>query len=470
MKKIIGLILFGLSILFFQTGLWANADIITFAKGKAIEISGEQDKTKTILFYNSTVGDAKKAYLFKVGIKIKNKVGTDIGNILEDDVIDEIGNQLNRVKGVPVQAIKFIWGDQDGNPLGQLPDGLQPFSFETTNYGVAEAGQGELAQTNRALKTFSTREDAKKALVNEIHLDFVKRAAAKYVTIVFDEDLKPIEISPETSAVGDLVYIGVLRKVVPPSSGGTAPENKYFEVEFSPCSLEPESPQLYIGDTHALDIRQAGAEAYEEFFFDPRRCFNSTVDITIKAGESKSKIAATGHYQLRQYNRYRGTLQLGTLFTDQHEVAFGLTTKDGKNVIYNKGPINNGPEYTVSLVLYSIFRYVEDLFSSGTRHYSGRDIVNDRSLIDCLGGIVGVGLNNPGNRFVLGLSFEPIYGVNLIGVVDFARMNELGAGLSVGSEFSGAEETLPIRHSWSRRFVLGISLDLRYVTAIFSKK
>jgi hypothetical protein len=466
MKKTNGLVLCGLFILFFQTGLWAKANIITFAKGKAIEISGERDKTKTILFYNSTVEDAKKAYLFKVGIKIKNKVGTDTGDILADDVIDEIGNQLSKVKGVPVQAIKFIWGDQDGNPMGLLPEGLQAFSTGTTEYGVAEAGQGDSVRTNKVLKKYPTRGEAKDALINEIHLDFVKRAAAKYVMIVFDEDLKPIEIWPETSAVGDLIYIGVLRKVAPEIS----PENKHFEIEFSPCSLEPESPQLYIGDTHALDILKAATEGYEEFFFDPRRCFNSTVDITIKAGESKSSITVTGHYQLRQYNRYRGTLQLGTLFTDQHEVSFGLTTKDGKNVIYNKGPINNGPEYTVSLVLYSIFRYVEDLFSSGTRHYSGRDIVNDRSLIDCLGGIVGVGLNNPGNRFVLGLSFEPIYGVNLIGVVDFARMNELGAGLSEGSEFSGAEETLPIRHFWSRRFVLGISLDLRYVTAIFSKK
>jgi hypothetical protein len=461
MKKTNCIVLFGLSILFSQTGLWARVELITFAKGRAIEIAGE--KVATTLFFNSVEADAKKALLFKVDIKIKetnDKVG--IGEVLQDGVIDEIGKQLKAVKGVPPQAIKFIWGDQEGNAKGSYPDSLQPFSFEGTVYGVPASSQGESTGTNMAFKTFPTMGEAKNALINEIHSDFVKRGAAKYVMIVFDEDLKPIEIWPEATAVGDLIYIGVLHK--------TTQEYKHFEVEFSPCSLEPESPQLYIGDTHALDIRKAAVEAYEEFFFDPRRCFDSTVEITIKAGKSKNDITATGRYQLRQYNRYRGTLQLGILFTDQHEVSFGLTTKDGKSVIYNKGPINNGPEYTVSLVLYSIFRYVGDLFSSGSRHYAGRDIVNDRSLIDCVGGIVGVGLNNPGNRFVLGLSFEPIYGVNLIGVVDFARMSELGAGLSEGSEFNGTEGTLPIHHFWSRRFVLGIALDLRYVTAIFSKK
>jgi len=80
----------------------------------------------------------------------------------------------------------------------------------------------------------------------------------------------------------------------------------------------------------------------------------------------------------------------------------------------------------------------------------------------------GVGLKNPGKRFALGFSVEALYGIKAIAVWDRARVPELAAGLTEGAAFTGAESDIPTVDVWKTKFEFGMSMDLRYVTALFS--
>jgi hypothetical protein len=432
-----------------------------FTIGHKIKFGEMLSQAKYILFYNSTESQ-EKGLLFSIEVKMKS-AGTD--QVLDDGVIQQIISgvqQSGLVNHVLREAIKFMWGDVQQHPIGDYSKDLSDFLLEgesppnqTPN---AETAKQEGAQEG---KSYPTQADAREALKKEIMNDAAQRGAGRYVIIIFDEDLMPRDVWPERSSVGDLIYVGVIQEA-----------NKgllYFNVEFAPCHLEPEAPQLYIGDTKFLSSLEAKKIEYGAILFPPRTCFDSTVEVRVKGGKDKNNITAEGIYSLRQYSRYRGTLQLGVLFTDQHNVSFGLKTDNQKKYIYNKGPMDSGPEYSASLVIYSFFRYIQELFS-GRSHFSGRDIVNEQTFLDRLGAVIGVGLKSPFDRFVLGLSFEIAYGINLVGAVDFAKLSELGAGLAEGAEYSGTEDSIPIHRFWSTKFVFGLSLDLRYVTALFSRQ
>ena len=388
-------------------------------------------------------------------------ISVDSNQFLSGGILDKIEGF---VKVQPVASRPYLvyqWVDNDNKLLGE------PRSFKF--YGEAD---GDVVPPNPppagtatklSLSNMDDKNKIRVKMMEEIETKAKTFQAENYTALIFDENLHLFYQSRPYGVAGDLIFVGIFfTDLIGPT------------IEFSPCSLEPESPLLYVGDTSVLGLLQSKGPGFKTYVFPPRRCFNSSVSIKIKAlkpdpSQKAEPSLIEGNFPLSQYNRYRGTLQMGVLFTDQHEVAFGLRTANDKKYIYNKGPVNNGPEYTASLVIYSIFRYVENLFST-KKHFSGRDIVNDRSFIDLLGAVIGVGLTNPVNRFVLGLSYEVAYGINLIGVVEFARHNQLGAGLAEGAEYSGTEDTIPIHQYWANKFVVGLSLDLRYVTALFSKR
>lgn len=244
------------------------------------------------------------------------------------------------------------------------------------------------------------------------------------------------------------------------------------QVEFTPCSLEPAAPALFVPATFPSISPEQAAEERPLLNLPPRRCFNSSVTVTI-AGRSSTidpvtrtvtQRAFSASYPLRQYDRYRGGLQVGVLFTQLHDVAYGLRTDGSINRIFSKGPIHQGPEYTASVVLYSLVRNIAELF--GGRRFYGRDIVNDQG-IDRLGGIIGVGLNHPGDRFFAGVSLELFRGVNIVGAYEYARITTL-SGYNENDPFTGSEASIPTAKRWDHDVVAGISLDTRYITALFS--
>jgi hypothetical protein len=284
------------------------------------------------------------------------------------------------------------------------------------------------------------------------------------VAVLFDENLKVVHLSRDYSAVGDWIFVGVLRD--------KAESTGNISVGYSPCAAEPEAPQVYVGDTFTVSGEQAAEVEYIIEKFPPKRCFNTQVTITVtKKGldpTTRAEVTIEGEYVLQQYKRYRATLQMGVLFSNLQEQTFALMKNGAESTIYSKGPENTGPQYVTSLVIYSFPRYLSGIFSSKQR-FLGRDIVHDQTFTDRIGAVLGVGIDDPGSRFYLGLSFELLYGINLIGVYEFARVNEL-VGLKEGDEFSGTEAEIPTRDTWKKRIVFGLSIDLRYVTALFSRE
>lgn len=255
--------------------------------------------------------------------------------------------------------------------------------------------------------------------------------------------------------VGDPIYVGVFRSKL-----------TWTGAKFEPCAIQSAAPNILQSSEKFTSVEHtAGQWTLHDFL--PRRCFNTAVDVSV-VGDAGGKPVAQ-RYPLSQYDRYRATLQAGILFTPLHDSEFALRadqTDPSKKFIYDKGPTNRGPEYVASLQLYSIFRYLPSLLGRGT--YSGRDPINDQSFLDRIGGILGAGIKNPGKRFVAGLSFEVIYGLSAVGVIDFAKINSLHEEVSITEPFQGAVEDIPTKLVWKHRTTFGLSLDLRYLATLFS--
>jgi hypothetical protein len=278
--------------------------------------------------------------------------------------------------------------------------------------------------------------------------------------ILLDEDLGELYRSPDSNAVqGNPIYVGVLYKK----------ENlPKFTIDFSPCSLEPESPLVFVHDETIFGKFQStsGKVEYGIHEFPPRSCWNDSVTIKVSV-EPKSTGKNEKSFIVNQYRRYRATLQMGVLLSGLQETSFGLRAEGEKKIIFNKGPENNGPVYAVSLILYSLPKYLKGFL--GGKPYKGRDIINEWDLFDRIGGVVGVDITKPTRRFIAGISFDVLYGVSVFLVREWALLNKL-VDVKEGDSFDGNAEEIPIRSYWGGKWTFGISLDLRYVTALFQKK
>jgi hypothetical protein len=83
--------------------------------------------------------------------------------------------------------------------------------------------------------------------------------------------------------------------------------------------------------------------------------------------------------------------------------------------------------------------------------------------------MLSVSLQNPGRRAAVGGTLEVLNGLNLVVGCEWARVNEL-AGVQEDSVFKGAASAIPTKDVWRNALVLGGSIDLNYVAALFSQK
>jgi hypothetical protein len=289
---------------------------------------------------------------------------------------------------------------------------------------------------------------------DHLRKETTSRRESAFTAIVFSSADGPCNWSRDYGVVGDAIYVGIL------GDGATLDS-----ISFEPCQLQPAAPALFIsGSVPSVPpgLMRAGIQIRP---FPPKRCFNSAVTITAKWTVDDRAITAT--YPLLQYERYRGTLQLGLTWTTAHDQAFGLRPEESANRIFDKGPTDSGPEYLVTLSLYALPKQVLTLFDR--TDYAGRDIIHDQTIADRIGGLVGVGLRHAGRRFVAGVAFELLYGVNIIYVHEWALVKVLD-GVRVGDPFTGGEAAIPIRDRWQGDWRWGISIDLRYATALFQRK
>jgi hypothetical protein len=262
--------------------------------------------------------------------------------------------------------------------------------------------------------------------------------------------------------VGDPIYVGVV----------TQDTTKWTGVRFEPCALQSASPavlassELFPAALRTFS-RGDGTPEWKLVHFLPRTCFNSALNVTPHGPQGNAEA-----YPLRQYERYRATLNAGILFSKLHDAQFALRTdqaEPSRKYIYDKAATERGPEYVATLQLYSIARYLPSLVHFGQgQTYPGRDPIHDQGLWDRLGAILGAGIKNPTKRFTAGASFELIYGVSAIWVEDFAKVNRLLPSVSMDQPFSGADTEIPTRESWQSRGTLGLSIDLRYLSILFT--
>ena len=282
-----------------------------------------------------------------------------------------------------------------------------------------------------------------------------KTGSDRFTEIVFLENRDVCFRNRDYGVTGDPIYVGVF------TSHAEAWDTAM--VQFEPCALEPASPTILVSDkSSTLSGFQSGG--WKLRTYPERSCFNGSVVVTAKTSIGPADV--TARTTIEQSTRYRATVQLGVLFTTLHDQTFGLRPEGGVNRIYTRGPENGGPEYYAAVVLYALPRYISPLF--GGRPYSGRDVVHDNSFLDRLGGVLGVGLKDPRKQFVAGLSLEALPGIDLTGTWNFARVTRL-AGAEVGDAFTGTAENIPTRQEWENRFAWGISLDLRYVSALVTR-
>lgn len=258
---------------------------------------------------------------------------------------------------------------------------------------------------------------------------------------------------------GEPIYVGIIGK-----------GDEGYSVSFDPCSKESSTPSVLVTDSGAFSLLQGseqkrgfGTSPYQVMKFPPRQCFNENLTITIK----NSSGTAVASLPFQQYQRYRATLQIGALFSPVHDTTFGTRTVNNQSVVFSEGPTGKGPEYVATLVVYGLPHYLHQLV--GGPAYHGREVVNEREWADVIGGVIGVGLNDPGKRFVTGLSFELLAGINLLGVWEFAETTQL-VGINEGDALPPGVTTPSTRKHWDSKAVVGLSFDLRYITALFGRK
>jgi hypothetical protein len=304
--------------------------------------------------------------------------------------------------------------------------------------------------------------------------DLERKLGQRFTAIAFLPNGHVCAQNRDYGVSGDLIYVGVFKD----NSFPVEPD-----VQFSKCDLQSPIPNNPEGDKllrQSVDMKLIQ--------YPPRQCFGTTAEWKISG--KRKVLNAAGNlddenldttFSLSLYERYRYTLQGGILSTPQHVHSFGLRKDGDVQRIFDKGPDDSGPEYTASVVLYALPRYfggwirqirgkeLKGLESLVSRNYPGRDVLHDMEPLDKIGLIVGVGLSSPNDRFVLGLSYEVIAGVNVIGVYESAKLKKLADGVDPKAPFTGTADQIPITEFWGRKVVFGLSLDMRYVTGLFKR-
>jgi len=380
------------------------------------------------------------------GVAPENAILKDVGAMWSQGNVDQL-------RGLVGASEAFLVWTQLGAPscryrfslaVAQPPAVLQPVQ------PAAPPGQ-QAAPPGLAGRAVGRRYRADECLIaGQEWINEVAPRSRNVSVILFDDAGQLCFPPPVRPRQGDPIYVGIFTGEL--SWGGS-------RITFQPCMLESATPNV-LATGRLSDISQIQSEGptHRVFAFPVRYCWNSPVAIEITAADGNRRM----NYALEQVTLYRATLHLGTVFTENHEVTFGLRPDGTNKRIFAQGPVDRGPEYVAALVFYSLPRY----FSRGGVH--GRDPVADNSWKDKLGGVIGVGLRNPTKRFVTGFSVEIAAGVNAIGVWDWVETSVL-TGVSEGDVFTGLPEEIPTQREWRQKFVMGVTLDIVYAATAFRR-
>lgn len=271
---------------------------------------------------------------------------------------------------------------------------------------------------------------------------------------------------------GDFLAVGVVVK-----PGEQIPTE--LKATFSNCTLETPAPVIYSSGSFDItkqstdvDLKPETAPQLQTYWLAGQACASDAPQVSIIKGTG-AQVLTVAH-TLAEYKRYRASVHLGAVYTDRSDPRYTVRTLDGQSVIADESADDKGVEYVGSVVIHGLLHYLDEIRDSnrnssdpGQWPYKGRDLVNERSSKDLLGLVVSAGLDDPGDRFGIGLSYEIAHGVNLIGLYELVKTKRLD-GVSVGDPFIGTADALPKKDHWDKGFSLGITFDISYLTQIFT--
>jgi hypothetical protein len=285
-----------------------------------------------------------------------------------------------------------------------------------------------------------------------------EQPGSDFTAVVFDAASQAVCYqNPDRPKFGGWIHVAVLTD--DPFAWNAA------KISLSPCSLQESKLSLFAPESlPTTNFNQSGEFVLRRF--QPRRCYDATVNVTVENVPQGVDPKVSMRYELAQARRYHAALQVGVIFTNLHDHAFGLTRDGDTTRVYDKGPVRNGPEFTATILVYSLLNQVRGLL--GGERYAGRELVADNSPLDRIGGVLGAGLNNPGDRFVAGLAYEAVPGINASVVWNTARVSRL-VGIQPGTAFSGTEQQLPVQRQWRHDIAFGLSVDLTYATKLLGR-
>lgn len=349
---------------------------------------------------------------------------------------------LTKMTNVPGQDYQLIITKQDGTPV--------TVDFEPAG---AVGGTGTGTRTVAGRQNLQSETECRKLWTNNPPTDRRKSGEPEEVYIVFNEHGSLCYQSHIRVTEGDnlrlVAYAG-------------ANEIDSLSSNVVTCSLEPSTPVIL--DSIPDGFTPTAAAVIKRREFPPLQCFDSSVTLSIKKSDGSN---FAGPLTINQYQRYRGTWQVGVVWSDLSDEGFSVADLGAGNVIRANSDGSTGPEYLGSLVIYGVPYYLQTLFRKD-QSYAGRDVVNENNGKDRLGLAFSIGLQDPKDTLGIGLTFEIVPGLNLTATQLFRRVSKLDT-FNVGDPFSGTAEQIPTFKSWEDDTVIGLSVDGRYITKFFTK-
>lgn len=242
-----------------------------------------------------------------------------------------------------------------------------------------------------------------------------------------------------------------------------APEDHlaFYRVEVTSGTYSPQYLNVFLGAPvpDELKLQSTAAEAPPPVCaakeFPVGRFTSSTVTAAIIYSNSTTTPAS--QFQTNQTLTidplYSGTVRVALVRTDLVDRSFGVGA-DGR--IFNA--TEGDDEGTL------ILEYVP--FVLTPRHWAGRDLLKPPRLWERVNlPVIGVGIEDPGENFFVGVELEFAKGLSLAGGLHYGKVDDLGGGLVPRDEFEGTAAELPLSSEWKTGAYVGVSVDL----LIFSK-
>jgi hypothetical protein len=223
---------------------------------------------------------------------------------------------------------------------------------------------------------------------------------------------------------------------------------------------EGDLSKIPIGTPFGTEGR-VGSSLYSLGTFGPYSAPQVTIRIVRSVGGAT---VVDRSYTLRIRRTYVAALRLGVARSGVRFPEFQAgprSSSDATRVIRN---LNDGRDREVRPYLTLVFygwRFWE------RRFWDGRDIEAEPTPSERLNPMVGAGLEDLGDEWLLGFSFELARGLDLNLAYQAARVSVLQSGFQEGEALPGTDPP-PTSEEWDSGVTIGASIDLRVAASVLS--